>query len=78
MSRDHRGADNRHVAFAMALRRLELRYELYVHTSPEWFFFSSRRPSIERGVFSALNAPELSSALERDVDAEPQFKVLPS
>lgn len=74
----NRSADNTHIAFAMALRRLELRFGLFIHTAPEWFFFSSRRPSISRGVFTALNSPELASALERDVDAEPQLKVLPS
>jgi hypothetical protein len=76
MSRGHR--DESHVAFAMEVRRLELRYGLYIHVSPRWTFVSRSRPSPNRSVFSAIAVPEHSAALEKEVDAEPRPRVRPS
>jgi len=78
MSRD-RSADSTHVAFAMAIRRVELQYGLFLHTSKEWVSISSFRPPNDSGVFAALEPPELAAAVEREVDAEPRYpRLLPS
>lgn len=75
MTRD-RSADR--VAFVMAIRRLELKYGLYLHTDPEWSFLSDLRPPCARGIFAVLTSPDVAAALEKEVDAEPRYEVRPS
>ena len=68
-------ADSSHIAFAMAVRRLELQYGVFIHTSSEWTFLSSLRPRVSDSVFSAVAPPELSVQLENEVDAEPRWQL---
>ncbi len=70
------GVDSTHVAFAMAVRRLELRYGLFIHASSEWIFISHHRPPSNSSVFAALHAPAVGIALEREVDSEPRLRKL--
>ena len=77
MSQD-KGVDSAYVAFAMAVRRLELRYGIFIHASPEWIYLSRVRPSSNMGVFTAVGPPSLAAELEREVDAEPHRRVRPS
>lgn len=62
-------SSEKEIELAVAIRKLELQYGLFLRTS-EWIFFSENRPEVRDGIFATINPDELGVELEKRVDAE--------